>query len=84
MSDGGSSVTTRATIAGVERHALPRGPNTVACDFPGCENQTYVQRGQDWSDATKAAARAEAAGKGWTFRDGIDLCPTHSGPISLG
>lgn len=67
-------MTQKAIIDGVERWAISMGWNTVACDHPGCTAETYVERTQ-----VRAEAREEAGRKGWTYVDGRDLCPAHTG-----
>lgn len=62
----------RAIVGGVERFAIARVPNTIQCDFPGCQAQHTFDR--VWG---VARGRARAAGQGWTQVEGVDLCPKH-------
>lgn len=64
----------RVTIDGVEQYAFNRGHNGIQCDAPGCSVSINLDRTSD-----PRRARGEAAAKGWTHRDGLDLCPDHAG-----
>lgn len=62
----------RAIVGGVERFAIARVPNTIQCDFPGCQAQHTFDRG--WG---ADRGRARAAELGWSHVEGTDLCPDH-------
>lgn len=50
----------------------------ITCDHDGkgafmCSTPAYMSAGE-----TVAAARAYLRTAGWTYRDGLDLCPAHA------
>jgi hypothetical protein len=52
---------------------------SIACDYRNCDSVApdVIPRGDERNPLR--AARLEIVKEGWTYGNGIDLCPSHSG-----
>jgi hypothetical protein len=51
---------------------------TVSCDGGGCQRTVVLAATEERPVVMVVVARDLAAGRDWTHKDGVDLCPVHS------